>query len=218
MDEVNPVAADAPRSRSIRGQIGGPSAGLMFSLAIYDRLTPDDMTHGREIAGTGEIACDGGVEAIGGIEQKVAGAERQGAEIFLAPADELRGGCGGRRETSRWSRWRTSTTPWSTWRTSSLELASGANRRATQEYRPAGSGKIAHMFDSSLAVPLHFTVEFVGFLVAAGAAFLVLSRPALVPGEPGRRRLVALGFGALAASHVLHGGAFMRRTARRSWP
>ena len=65
------------------------------------------------------------------------------------------------------------------------------------------------MFDSSLAVPLHFTVEFVGFLVAAGAAFLVLSRPALVPGEPGRRRLVALGFGALAIGHVLHGGAFM---------
>ena len=65
------------------------------------------------------------------------------------------------------------------------------------------------MFDSSLAVPLHFTVEFVGFLVAAGAAFLVLSRAALVPGEPGRRRLVALGFGALAISHILHGGAFM---------
>jgi two-component system, OmpR family, sensor histidine kinase VicK len=65
------------------------------------------------------------------------------------------------------------------------------------------------MFDSSLAVPLHFTVEFVGFLVAAGGAFLVLSRPALVPGEPGRRRLVAAGFAALAIAHVLHGGAFM---------
>jgi PAS domain S-box-containing protein len=65
------------------------------------------------------------------------------------------------------------------------------------------------MFDSSLAVPLHFTVEFVGFLVAAGGAFLVLSRPALVPGEPGRRRLVALGFAALAIAHVLHGGAFL---------
>ena len=65
------------------------------------------------------------------------------------------------------------------------------------------------MFDSSLAVPLHFTVEFVGFLVAAGGAFLVASRPALVPGDPGRRRLVALGFGALAVAHVAHGGAFL---------
>jgi Lon-like protease len=68
------------------GEIAGPSAGLMFSLALYDKLTPDDLTHGREIAGTGTIACDGGVGSIGGIEQKIAGAEAQGAEIFLAPA------------------------------------------------------------------------------------------------------------------------------------
>jgi PDZ domain-containing protein len=67
------------------GRIAGPSAGLMFSLALYDRLTPDDLTRGRDIAGTGTIACDGGVGAIGGVEQKVAGAEQQGAEIFLAP-------------------------------------------------------------------------------------------------------------------------------------
>ena len=68
------------------GEIAGPSAGLMFSLALYDRLTPDDVTGGRAIAGTGTIACDGAVGAIGGIEQKVAGAEDEGAEIFLAPA------------------------------------------------------------------------------------------------------------------------------------
>ncbi|MDQ3958680.1 MAG: PDZ domain-containing protein [Actinomycetota bacterium] len=68
------------------GDIAGPSAGLMFSLALYDRLTPDDLTHGRKIAGTGEIACGGAVGPIGGIEEKVAGAERAGAEIFLAPA------------------------------------------------------------------------------------------------------------------------------------
>ena len=67
------------------GDIAGPSAGLMFALQIYDQLTPDDLTHGRSIAGTGEIACDGGVGPIGGIEQKVAGAKREGAEIFLAP-------------------------------------------------------------------------------------------------------------------------------------
>ena len=68
------------------GEIAGPSAGLMFSLALYDKLTPDDLTHGRDIAGTGTIACDGGVGTIGGIEQKVAGAEAEGAEIFLSPA------------------------------------------------------------------------------------------------------------------------------------
>jgi PDZ domain-containing protein len=68
------------------GRIAGPSAGLMFTLALYDRLTPDDLTGGRAIAGTGEISCDGGVIPIGGIEQKVAGAEDEGAEIFLSPA------------------------------------------------------------------------------------------------------------------------------------
>ncbi|MGH2698985.1 MAG: YlbL family protein [Actinomycetota bacterium] len=66
--------------------IGGPSAGLMFTLALYDQLTPDDLTGGREIAGTGTIGCGGEVGAIGGIEQKVAGAEAEGAEVFLAPA------------------------------------------------------------------------------------------------------------------------------------
>ena len=68
------------------GQISGSSAGLMFALALYDRLTPDDLTNGLDIAGTGEIACDGGVGPIGGIELKVAGAEAQGAEVFLAPS------------------------------------------------------------------------------------------------------------------------------------
>jgi len=66
--------------------IGGPSAGLMFTLAAYDQLTPDDLTRGREIAGTGTIGCDGEVGAIGGIEQKVTGAESEGAEVFLAPS------------------------------------------------------------------------------------------------------------------------------------
>lgn len=66
--------------------IGGPSAGLMFTLALYDQLTPDDLTGGRPIAGTGTIECGGEVGAIGGIEQKVAGAEAEGAEVFLAPS------------------------------------------------------------------------------------------------------------------------------------
>jgi Lon-like protease len=68
------------------GRIAGPSAGLMFSLGLYDQLTPEDLTHGQEIAGTGTIECGGRVGPIGGIQQKVAAAEREGAVIFLAPA------------------------------------------------------------------------------------------------------------------------------------
>lgn len=67
------------------GQIAGPSAGLMLALALYDRLTPSDLTDGREIAGTGTLACDGSVGPIGGIQQKVAAARTRGAQIFLAP-------------------------------------------------------------------------------------------------------------------------------------
>lgn len=59
-----------------------------------------------------------------------------------------------------------------------------------------------------LVVPLHFTVEFLGFLVAAGGALLILSRPALVPGARSNRMMAALGLIALAVSHVVHGGAF----------
>ncbi|HEV2756612.1 MAG TPA: ATP-binding protein [Actinomycetota bacterium] len=64
------------------------------------------------------------------------------------------------------------------------------------------------MFESFMAVPLHFTVEFLGFLMTAGAAALVLSRPSLIPGEPFNRATAALGFAVLAAGQVAHGGAF----------
>jgi Lon-like protease len=76
--------------------IGGPSAGMMFALGIIDKLTPDNLTGGRFIAGTGEIVgtgetgSTGSIEAIGGIQQKMAGARAAGATIFLAPA----GNCG----------------------------------------------------------------------------------------------------------------------------
>lgn len=66
-------------------QIGGPSAGLMFSLAIYDTLTPGPLTDGETVAGTGELFDDGTVGPIGGIEQKIAGAEDAGAELFFVP-------------------------------------------------------------------------------------------------------------------------------------
>ncbi len=66
--------------------IGGPSAGMMFALGIIDKLTNDNLTDGKFIAGTGEIDPSGQVEPIGGIQQKMAGARDAGATIFLTPA------------------------------------------------------------------------------------------------------------------------------------
>lgn len=66
-------------------EIGGPSAGLMFSLEIYNQLVGEDVTKGYEIAGTGTIDEEGNVGAIGGIDQKVVAADKSGAEIFFAP-------------------------------------------------------------------------------------------------------------------------------------
>ena len=68
------------------GDIGGPSAGMMFALGIIDKLTGLNLTGGRFIAGTGEITQGGQVEAIGGIQQKMVGARDAGATIFLTPA------------------------------------------------------------------------------------------------------------------------------------
>jgi len=67
------------------GDIGGPSAGMMFSLGIIDKLTKLDLTAGRFIAGTGEITARGQVQPIGGIQQKMVGARNAGATIFLTP-------------------------------------------------------------------------------------------------------------------------------------
>ncbi|MDP9239120.1 MAG: PDZ domain-containing protein [Actinomycetota bacterium] len=67
--------------------IGGPSAGLMFSLGIVDLLTKADLTGGRFIAGTGTIDGEGKVGPIGGIHQKLVGARGAGATVFLTPAD-----------------------------------------------------------------------------------------------------------------------------------
>jgi Lon-like protease len=68
------------------GDIGGPSAGMMFALGIIDKLTHDNLTGGKFIAGTGEITASGQVLPIGGIEQKMVGARNAGATIFLTPA------------------------------------------------------------------------------------------------------------------------------------
>lgn len=71
------------------GNIGGPSAGMMFTLQIYELLIGKNLTRGRAIAGTGEMLWDGTIGRIGGIEEKVVAAHEAGAEIFLAPNDEI---------------------------------------------------------------------------------------------------------------------------------
>lgn len=70
------------------GQVGGPSAGLMTGLAIYDLVADHDLAEGRLIAGTGTLALDGTVGAIDGIELKVAAAARTGADVFVVPAPQ----------------------------------------------------------------------------------------------------------------------------------
>jgi PDZ domain-containing protein len=69
------------------GDIGGPSAGLMFALGIIDKVKPEDLTNGKIIAGTGTIDDEGRVGPIGGIAQKLVGAKEAGATVFLVPAD-----------------------------------------------------------------------------------------------------------------------------------
>jgi Lon-like protease len=74
--------------------IGGPSAGLMFTLSIIDKLTAEDLTAGRRIAGTGAVDLDGGIGAVGGVAEKLIAVSRQGVDTFLIPAgncDSVRG-------------------------------------------------------------------------------------------------------------------------------
>lgn len=65
--------------------IGGPSAGLIFAIAVYDTLTPGALIGGGQVAGTGTIDSRGTVGPIGGVQQKVVGAADAGAELFLVP-------------------------------------------------------------------------------------------------------------------------------------
>jgi len=67
-------------------RIGGPSAGLMFTLGIIDKLDPTDLTGGLTIAGTGTIDVEGNVGPIGGIAQKLVAAKAAKAKVFLTPA------------------------------------------------------------------------------------------------------------------------------------
>jgi PDZ domain-containing protein len=72
-----------------RRDVGGPSAGLAYALAIADMLAPQDYAAGRVIATTGTIDADGDVGPVGGVEQKVVAAEDAGAQLFLVPAGEV---------------------------------------------------------------------------------------------------------------------------------
>ena len=71
----------------VPGQIGGSSAGLVFTLGIVDTLTPDGLLGDTAVAGTGEISPDGTVGAISGVQQKIAAARDDGAVVFLVPSE-----------------------------------------------------------------------------------------------------------------------------------
>jgi PDZ domain-containing protein len=77
--------------------VGGPSAGFMFALGILDAVTDGDLTRGYYVAGTGTIAADGTVGAVGGAAEKALAAELDGAQVFLVPKDDY-------EEAKRWVR------------------------------------------------------------------------------------------------------------------
>lgn len=82
------VAVDPPFDIDFEiDRVGGPSAGLMFTLGIVDKLTPGSLTGGLRIAGTGTISPDGSVGPVGGVRHKIAAARDRGAALFLVPRD-----------------------------------------------------------------------------------------------------------------------------------
>lgn len=81
---------ELPREVDLKTKdVGGPSGGLMFALGVYNAVTEGDITAGHKIAGTGTIATDGKVGAVGGVRFKVLAAEKAGADLFLVPQDNL---------------------------------------------------------------------------------------------------------------------------------
>lgn len=95
-----PVDVDVAVDQSI----GGPSAGLVFALAVHDTLTPGSLTGGATVAGTGSLAPDGSVGPIGGIAQKIASSRDDGAELFLVPAANCEEALGARAGDMRLAR------------------------------------------------------------------------------------------------------------------
>lgn len=80
-----------PKVKIESDEIGGPSAGFMFTLEVLNQLLEEDITKGYDIAGTGTMESDGSVGRIGGIDQKLMAADREDIEIFFAPDDETEG-------------------------------------------------------------------------------------------------------------------------------
>lgn len=93
--ETHNFDVDLPFDITFRDrEIGGPSAGLTYALAVYDLLSKGDLARGRNIATTGTIDAEGKVGPIGGIEEKAIAAKRQGADLFLVPQAEVNGARG----------------------------------------------------------------------------------------------------------------------------
>lgn len=86
--EINKFEANPDINIKTEASEYGPSGGLMISLAVYNAITEDDITGGLTIVGTGTIDLDGNVGAIGGIEYKIKGAAKKGADIFFVPTGE----------------------------------------------------------------------------------------------------------------------------------
>jgi PDZ domain-containing protein len=80
-----------PKVNFTTNNLGGPSAGLMFTLEIMNQLTPNDLTHGYEIAGTGTVSSIGQIGQIGGVQHKIVAAINQHATIFFVPKDVYKG-------------------------------------------------------------------------------------------------------------------------------
>jgi PDZ domain-containing protein len=70
------------------GAVGGPSAGLAFTLGVIDVLTPESLTGGQRIATTGTMDSSGTVGPVGGVQQKTVAVRRAGATLFLVPSNE----------------------------------------------------------------------------------------------------------------------------------
>lgn len=88
--ETRDLRVDLPfEVRFDERDVGGPSAGLAYALAIYDKLSQPDEARGRTIAATGTVDLDGDVGPVGGVAQKARAAERAGAELFLVPVSEV---------------------------------------------------------------------------------------------------------------------------------
>ena len=89
---MDDIVLDLPRKVDFQPYLvheGGPSHGAMLTLALIDQLTPEGITKGNKVAGTGTIRYDGSIGPIGGIEQKAYSVSRTGADVFFVPAMQM---------------------------------------------------------------------------------------------------------------------------------